>query len=80
MSAELNDLAEGDRLTAGQLAELAAQIQHVPVSLADRRQMAIGLFLQGYTAGRAAHLAYVDLGDDDGALQMLARHRLAASQ
>lgn len=72
----------GVRMTATQLADDAHAIAKagiVAVSLEDRRQMAIGLFLQGYPAGRALHLAFVELEDNDGALQMLARHRVEHS-
>lgn len=65
-------------LSASQIIDRCAGMKHVPVTQADREQMAIGLFLQGYSAGRAGHLAFVELDDGDGALQMLARHRIAA--
>lgn len=65
-------------LSPAQIIDRCSGMKHVPVTLEDREQMAIGLFLQGYSAGRAGHLAFVELGDDDGALQMLARHRIAA--
>jgi hypothetical protein len=42
----------------------------------DRSQMAIALLGHGYTAGDACHKAFVELDDNDGALQMLARHRI----
>lgn len=66
-------------LTPAQLFTLCDEISHVEVTDADRKQMAVGLFLQGYTAGRACHIAFVELDDGDGALQMLARHRIASS-
>ena len=52
---------------------------HVPITSADRKQMALGLFFQGYPAGRACEIAFVELEDNDGALQMLARHRLSST-
>jgi len=69
--------------SAAQLVEAANRViatGMVPVTQDDRDQMAIALFIQGYPSGRAAHMAYVELGDNDGALQMLARHRLAVEE
>ena len=70
-------------LTASQLFSLAQSIEtagFVEVTQPDREQMAVALFFQGYAAGRACQIAFVELEDNDGALQMLARHRIAATQ
>lgn len=55
------------------------------VTVADREQMAVALALQGFAIDRA-HAMCFDVHDrgylrnNDGALQMLARHRSAAEQ
>lgn len=51
----------------------------VPVIMEDRIEFHIALVLQGYSPARAAELAET-LPENDGALQMLARHRLRYSQ
>jgi len=69
-------------LTPGQLfteAQTLADAEHAAVDRTDRHALALALFFQGYTAGQACHKAFVELEDTDGALQMLARHRLAAT-
>lgn len=60
------------------VARAGALAPHVTIEQADREAMAFGLYFQGYPAGRACQIAFVELEDNDGALQMLARHRLAA--
>lgn len=68
-------------LTPGQLFAEAQRIVdngYAPVEQVDRHAMALALFFQGYSAGQACQKAFVELEDTDGALQMLARHRLAA--
>ena len=65
-------------MTPNQLVEEAKAIVdagYAVVDLSDRREFALALFFQGYTAGQACHKAFVELEDTDGALQMLARHR-----
>lgn len=47
----------------------------VPVTLLDRVEFERALVLQGYEPERAAQLAH-GLAATDGALQMLARHRI----
>lgn len=49
----------------------------VDVTDADRQALYGGLISAGHPAEFADHMAY-DMADDDGGLQMLARHRLAA--
>lgn len=61
--------------------EILAQAQStlmVTVDDEDRREFARALILQGYTPVRAAELA-TTLENSDGALQMLARHRIRYS-
>jgi len=68
--------------TGDQLRERAAGTAMVEIAPADRREFARALVLQGYDIARAHRMVYGDCGavqDDDGALQMLARHRLAYS-
>ncbi|PNU06444.1 hypothetical protein [Novosphingobium guangzhouense] len=68
-----------DHLTPGSLIELARSAQMVPVVAEDREEFGRALILQGYAPERAAHMAAVGILDNDGALQMLARHRLRYS-
>jgi|GEM_PF-3062247 hypothetical protein len=66
--------------TVDQLLERARVTKIVAIAPQDRREFARALVLQGYDAPRAHRMAYDDRGeikDNDGALQMLARHRLA---
>ncbi|MEN2748209.1 hypothetical protein [Sphingomonas sp. T9W2] len=51
-------------------------INLVEVTAADRAELERGLFTQGFPADRAKEIAQ-DQDSNDGALQMLARHRLA---
>ena len=51
----------------------------VRVESVDRIEFEWALVLQGYPPHRAGQLAY-ELPNNDGALQMLARHRLAAER
>lgn len=79
---DIPQLAKGLMLSAGQLFERVREVGDSPlaeVTQSDRDAMAVALVFQGYTCGRAAHMAFVELEDNDGALQMLARHRIAAA-
>lgn len=70
-------------LSPGQLfrqAQAIVDAGYAPVEQCDRHAMALALFFQGYSAGQACHKAFVELEDNDGALQMLARHRLASGR
>jgi hypothetical protein len=49
----------------------------VPIERCDREEFARALVLQGYSPTRAEKMMH-ELPDNDGALQMLARHRIAA--
>lgn len=49
----------------------------VPITEADRDEFAVALLLQGYSLARAHRMAFDEIDDNDGALQMLARHRIA---
>lgn len=64
-------------LTVEEVAERAAATTMVEIIEADREEFAIALVLQGYAPARAHQMAFETIGLDDGALQMLARHRLA---
>lgn len=68
-----------DHLTPGNLTELARSARMVPIIAEDREEFGRALILQGYSPDRAAHMAAVGILDNDGALQMLARHRLRYS-
>lgn len=61
--------------TVAQLLARTEATRMVEIVPEDRREFARALVLQGYDAPRAHRMAYVDLMDNDGALQMLARHR-----
>jgi len=64
-----------------QLMERADAIRaapHVPITEEDRFEFAAALILQGYRITQAADIA-TDLAETDGALQMLARCRVAYS-
>lgn len=65
-----------DHLTAGSLIELARSASMVPITAEDRIEFGRALILQGYAPERAARMAFVEILDNDGALQMLARHRV----
>ena len=54
-------------------------IDPVEVTDADRAELARGLFTQGFPADRARQIAQ-DQEPNDGALQMLARHRLTSQE
>lgn len=69
--------------TSGQLSARAATTVMVRIEPCDRREFARALVLQGYDAPRAHRMAYDTSGeikDNDGALQMLGRHRLNATK
>ena len=66
-------------LTACGLAEMASTTMMVPISIEDRVEFGRALVLQGYSPERAAYMATTGILDDDGALQMLARHRIRYS-
>lgn len=68
-----------DHLTAGSLIELARSARMVPITVDDRIEFGRALILQGYSPERAARMAAREILDNDGALQMLARHRLRYS-
>lgn len=70
-------------LTAGQLFEAAQSIvglAHCEILSCDRDALAVALFFHGYSAGQACRIAFVEIEDDDGVLQMLARHRTGYNQ
>ncbi len=60
------------------IVDLAHRAVMVPVILEDRIEFGRALILQGYAPARAAVMAE-RIEDDDGALQMLARHRIRYS-
>ncbi len=66
-------------MTAGDLIELARAARMVPITAEDREEFGRALILQGYSAARAARMAGGEILDNDGALQMLARHRIRYS-
>lgn len=75
---DLRDLAAQARTEALAQLQLAQQFtSFVEVLARDRTEMARALVLQGYSPERAFDLA-VNLPPNDGALQMLARHRINA--
>ena len=51
-----------------------------PVNRFDREEFAVALVLQGYDALRAHTMAFETIADNDGALQMLARRRVAIQE
>lgn len=59
-----------------ELVSAVRQASMVKIEEADRDEFAVALVLQGYDTSRAHRMAYEELEDNDGALQMLARHRL----
>jgi hypothetical protein len=76
----LDDLSVLTRdLTAGGLLEIARTTKMVPVTVEDRVEFGRALVLQGYSPDRAARMAASEILDNDGALQMLARHRVRFS-
>lgn len=66
-------------MTAGDLLELARAARMVPITAEDREEFGLALILQGYSAEHAARMAGGEILDNDGALQMLARHRIRYS-
>ncbi|KQM21919.1 hypothetical protein [Novosphingobium sp. Leaf2] len=68
-----------EHLTAGSLIELARAARTVPVTSDDRIEFGRALILQGYAPAPAARMSAVEILDNDGALQMLARHRIRFS-
>lgn len=68
-----------DDITSGNLRNLARSVKMVPIIPEDREEFGRALILQGYAAARAAQMAAVEILDNDGALQMLARHRIRYS-
>lgn len=62
-------------MTQFELLEFASATRPVPVLQVDRDEFCRALMLQGYSPRRALDLAQ-SLEDTDGALQMLARHRV----
>ena len=71
---EFSDLTV--ELTAVGLLEMARSTIMVPISVEDRAEFGRALVLQGYAPERAARMAMREILDNDGALQMLARHRI----
>lgn len=63
-------------LSTESLDALARAASIVPVIAEDRIEFGRALILQGYDPGIAAEMAATTIKDNDGALQMLARHRL----
>ena len=61
-------------LTVNDIENRAASAPMLPIVEGDRAAFAVALKLQGYSAERAQQIAY-ELADNDGVLQMLARHR-----
>ena len=59
------------------LVALAADAKILPIIDADRIEFGRALILQGYDASRALRMVQEEIKDNDGALQMLARHRVA---
>ena len=49
----------------------------IPIEQVDRDEFAVALVIQGFAPGRAHRMAFEEIEDNDGALQMLARHRIA---
>lgn len=70
---ELSELTH--QLTVVGLTEIAQITSMVRVNVDDRAEFGRALILQGYAPDRAARMA-VEIDDNDGALQMLARHRI----
>lgn len=75
-------LSESSCLTgipsAASLLEVANATRVVPIIVEDRIEFGRALILQGYAPLRAVLMAE-SIPDNDGALQMLARHRLRYS-
>jgi hypothetical protein len=67
-------------MTPGDLLELARAAHMVPITAEDREEFGRALILQGYSPERAAWMANGEILDNDGALQMLARHRIRYSK
>lgn len=62
------------------LAALAADAKMLPIIDADRIEFGRALILQGYDASRALRMIQGEIEDNDGVLQMLARHRVAIGE
>jgi hypothetical protein len=62
------------------LVALAADAKMLPIVDADRIEFGRALILQGYDASRALRMIRDEIEDNDGALQMLARHRVAIGE
>ncbi len=62
------------------LAALAADAKMLPIIDADRIEFGRALILQGYDASRALRMIQEEIEDNDGVLQMLARHRVAIGE
>lgn len=66
-------------MTGGDLLELARAARMVAITAEDREEFDRSLILQGYEPHCAARMAGGEILDNDGALQMLARHRIRYS-
>lgn len=67
-------------MTIDQLAErlaLARTSPMRPILPSYRDEFAVALVLQGYDLSRAHRMAFEEIEDNDGVLQMLARHHAA---
>lgn len=69
------ELVDGPWLVA-----LAADAKMLPIIDADRIEFGRALILQGYDTSRALRMIQDEIEDNDGALQMLARHRVAIGE
>jgi hypothetical protein len=65
-------------VTPQQLFDRAERTAMVPVTPEDRTELGVALILQGYAPSRAANMVK-QMEPNDGALQMLARHRIRYS-
>lgn len=72
-SAKLGEVVTGEELYGR--ACFASCSPMLPITLADRLEFGTALVIQGYPSSQAAMMAN-DLEANDGALQMLARHRV----
>lgn len=71
----MSDVKEQLQRVSARFVAAPRETQHVPVITADRAEFCRALVLQGYGVERAINLA-AELEETDGALQMLARHRI----